>query len=456
MESISEDLPSKLSIKAPIFVARKENVNVVFIGHVDSGKSTTAGHILCLTGMVDKRTLEKLERESRELGRDSWLYAFALDTDDDEKQKGITVSVGKAYFETDKRRFTILDAPGHKNYVPSMISGAAQADAAILIISARRGEFETGFERGGQTREHAVLVKTLGIKKLIVAVNKMDDPTVAWSQQRYDEIVGKLMPFLKNSGFQRSEVEFIPISGFTGQNLKDPVSKEICPWLFAQPEASSQSLLGYLDSMPLGERNVSGPLLLPVGEKYRDNGTVVGGKIECGQVTRGQQVLIMPGRKLVEVASISYEETELPSAFCGDNIKLKLRGIEEEDVFTGNVVCDPARPVYCGTRFRVQMAVLNCKNILSAGFKAILHVHMASEEVTIASFLSFVDRKTGQALSKKPFAREGDLVEAILETACPVCIEEFASHPQLGRFSMRDEGKTVAMGKVLEVLKQSK
>ena len=185
---------AKLSLddnSSPQPMAIKENVNVVFVGHVDAGKSTMGGHILFLTGMVDKRTLEKFEKESKDLGRESWYLSWALDTGDEERAKGITVECGRAFFETDHRRFTILDAPGHKNYVPSMITGAAQADVAILVISARKGEFETGFEKGGQTREHATLVKTCGVKRLIVVVNKMDDPTVQWSKERYDEIVEK-------------------------------------------------------------------------------------------------------------------------------------------------------------------------------------------------------------------------------------------------------------------------
>jgi peptide chain release factor subunit 3 len=159
------------------------------------------GHILYLTGMVDKRTLEKFERDAKEAGRESWYLSWALDTNKEERAKGKTVEVGRAHFETEKRKYTILDAPGHKNYVPNMIGGAAQADVAVLVISARRGEFETGFERGGQTREHAMLVKTAGVKKLVVVVNKMDDPTVSWSKERYDECKEKLLPFLKQCGY---------------------------------------------------------------------------------------------------------------------------------------------------------------------------------------------------------------------------------------------------------------
>lgn len=189
------------------------------------------GNLLYLSGTVDKRTMEKYEREAKEAGRDSWYLSWALDSTPQERSKGKTVEVGRAYFETNTRRYTILDAPGHKTFVPSMISGAAQADVAILVISARKGEFETGFERGGQTREHIMLVKTAGVSKVTVVINKMDETTVEWAKSRYDEIKDKLTPFIKAAGFNiKTDVSFIPVSGYTGLNLKDRVSKDVCSW----------------------------------------------------------------------------------------------------------------------------------------------------------------------------------------------------------------------------------
>lgn len=209
----------------------KEHLNIVFIGHVDAGKSTTGGNLLYLCGTVDKRTMEKYEKEAKEAGRESWYLSWALDSTPQERAKGKTVEVGRAYFETAIRRYTILDAPGHKTYVPSMISGAAQADVAILVISARKGEFETGFEKGGQTREHIMLVKTAGVTKLVCAINKMDEPTVEWSKERYDEIKEKMIPFFKGAGFNpKTDVTFLPISGYKGSNLKEKVAKSVCPW----------------------------------------------------------------------------------------------------------------------------------------------------------------------------------------------------------------------------------
>ena len=199
----------------------REHINIVFIGHVDAGKSTLSGSILFITDRVDKRTIERFEREAKERNRDSWFLAFIMDTSDEERAKGKTVEVGRAHFDTAVKRYTILDAPGHKNYVPNMISGAAQADVGCLVLSARKGEFETGFERGGQTREHAMLCKTLGVEHLMVVVNKMDDPTVEWDETRFTDIKAKLTPYLKKSGYKvKKNVYFIPISGIAGSNVK--------------------------------------------------------------------------------------------------------------------------------------------------------------------------------------------------------------------------------------------
>ena len=225
------------------------------MGHVDAGKSTMGGNLLYLTGAVDKRTVEKYERDAKDAGRQGWYLSWIMDTNREERDQGKTVEVGRSYFETEKRRYTILDAPGHKMYVPSMIGGASQADVGILVISARKGEYETGFERGGQTREHAILAKTQGVNRLIVVINKMDDPTVKWSKERYDECTSKLSTFLRGTGYNlKTDVTFMPVSGFTGAGLKDRVKKEDAPWY------NGPSLLELLDSLKLENRKINAPL----------------------------------------------------------------------------------------------------------------------------------------------------------------------------------------------------
>ncbi len=251
-----------------------------------------------------------------------------MDTNIEEREKGKTVEVGRAFFETEKRHFIILDAPGHRGFVPNMIGGASQADVAVLVISARRGEFETGFERGGQTREHAMLVKTAGVKYLIVLVNKMDDPTVMWEEARYNEIKEKLSPYLKKCGFQPGkDTFFMPCSGFTGAFIKEPADESTVPWY------RGPCFIQTLEDLPPLNRSTNGPVRMPIIDKYKDMGTVVMGKIESGMIRLNDKLMVMPNKVKVEVVNIYCEEDETDSAICGENVKLKLKGIEEEVSF---------------------------------------------------------------------------------------------------------------------------
>lgn len=429
----------------------KEHLNIVFIGHVDAGKSTTGGNLLYLCGTVDKRTMEKLEKEAKEAGRESWYLSWALDSTPQERAKGKTVEVGRAYFETAIRRYTILDAPGHKTYVPSMISGAAQADVAILVVSARKGEFETGFEKGGQTREHIMLVKTAGVTKLICAINKMDEPTVQWSKARYDEIRDKMIPFFKGAGFNpKTDVTFLPISGYTGANLKDKIDKSVCPWW------DGPSLLGHLDTMPMVDRKINAPLMMPVTEKYKDMGTVIVGKIESGHLRKGDTLTLMPNKDSVEVAAIYNEiEEEVNAAISGDNVRVRVRGVDDEDITPGFVLTSPNRPIHAVRQFEAQLAILDHKNIICAGYSAVMHVHTLAEEITLSALLHYFDKATGRKSKKPPqFAKKGQRVVALIETPGLVCVEKFADYPQLGRFTLRDEGKTVAIGKITKLIER--
>lgn len=329
-----------------------------------------------------------------------------------------------------------------------MISGAAQADIPILVISARKGEFETGFEKGGQTREHATLVKIIGLKRLIVIINKMDDSTVNWSKERYDEIVSKISPFLKSVGFNlKSEVEFIPISGFSAQNLLEPVPKTVCSWY------EGPSLLEYLDHMPGIERKIDAPFIIPIANKFRDLGTMITGKLECGTVSKNQEVIIMPNRKIAEIAAVYLEETEVKKAFAGDNVKLKLKGVEEDEICIGFVVCDPIKPVHMANCFIAKIVFMDIKNIVAPGYTAVMHVHMASEEVTITKFICMIDKKTGEKIPKRPkFVVNGDAVVIQFKCKDVVCLETIDQGGQLGRITLRDEGKTIAMGQILKLI----
>ncbi|EPE05015.1 eukaryotic peptide chain release factor gtp-binding subunit [Ophiostoma piceae UAMH 11346] len=430
----------------------KEHVNIIFIGHVDAGKSTLGGSILYATGMVDQRTLDKYKREAKDMGRETWYLSWALDLTSEERTKGKTVEVGRGYFETEKRRYSILDAPGHKTYVPSMIGGASQADVGILVISARKGEYETGFEKGGQTREHAMLAKTQGVNKLIVAINKMDDPTVEWSHDRYKECTTKLQQFLKGTGYNmKTDVFFMPIAAQQTINIKDRIPKGVADWY------DGPSLLEYLDNMKALERKLNAPFMMAVNAKYRDMGTMVEGKIEAGVLKKSMSLIMMPNKQSVDVTALYGEtEDEVPIAQCGDQVRLRLRGIEEEEVMPGFVLCSPKRLVHNVTTFEAQVRILELKSILTAGYNCVLHVHSAIEEVTFTALLHKLQKGTGRKSKVPPsHARKGDSIIARLQVtggAGSVCVERFEDYPQMGRFTLRDQGQTIAIGKIIKLL----
>ena len=430
----------------------KEHVNVIFLGHVDAGKSTLGGSILYATGMVDERTMEKYKKEAKEQGRETWYLSWALDLTKEERAKGKTVEVGRGFFETEKRRYSILDAPGHKNFVPQMLLGVSQADVGILVISARKGEYETGFEKGGQTREHAQLAKTAGVNKLVIAVNKMDDPTVEWSKDRYEECIKKLTTFLKAQGFNpKTDLAFMPISAQTTVGIKDRVPKDVAPW------SDSPSLLEYLDGMQSFERKIKAPFMMPIAAKYREMGTMIEGKIESGVLKKGISYLMMPSKEQTQLSALYGEtEDEIDVASCGEQIRAKLRNIEEEDIMPGYVLCSPKRPVHCVSAFEAQIVLLELKTILSAGFNCVMHVHSATEEVTFGDLLHKLEKGTGRKSKKKPgFATKGMAIIARLEVmggAGSVCVERYEDYPQLGRFTLRDQGQTIAVGKITKLI----
>eukprot|EP00730_Choanoeca_flexa_P008745 TRINITY_DN12531_c7_g1_i1.p1 TRINITY_DN12531_c7_g1~~TRINITY_DN12531_c7_g1_i1.p1 ORF type:complete len:591 (+),score=190.04 TRINITY_DN12531_c7_g1_i1:126-1898(+) len=426
----------------------REHLNIVFIGHVDAGKSTIGGHLMYLTGNVDKRTLEKYEREAREKNRESWYLSWAMDTNDEERAKGKTVECGQGHFTTENKHFTVIDAPGHKSFVPNMISGAAQADVAVLVISARKGEFETGFERGGQTREHAMLVKTAGVKHLIVVINKMDDSTVGWDENRYEECKQKLKPFLRQTGFKPDEVFFMPVSGQVGINLTEKPPAGTCDWYTGPP------LVPYLDSLPKIVRLLDHPFRMPVTDKYRDMGTIVMGKVQSGRIRKGQTTYMFPNKDKVSVDTIWVDDEESDVARSGDNVKLKLKGVEEEAVQPGYVLCPRSKPCHVCTTFDAQLVVLEWKSIICPGFNAVLHIHSATEEVILKTLICHISKKTGKPDKEKGrprFVKQGDVCIARLQCSGAVCMETFKDHPHMGRFTLRDEGKTLAIGKVLKL-----
>ncbi|KAL3475587.1 P-loop containing nucleoside triphosphate hydrolase protein [Aspergillus californicus] len=442
-----------------IYGEKKEHVNIVFIGHVDAGKSTLGGSILYVTGMVDERTLEKYRRDAKEAGRETWYLSWALDLTNEERAKGKTVEVGRAHFKVDvatndgvvERHFSILDAPGHKSYVHHMIGGASQADVGVLVISARKGEYETGFEKGGQTREHALLARNTGVQKLVVAVNKMDDPTVEWSKDRFQECTVKVSKFLEALGYKKADLTFMPISAQRTLGVKDRIPSDICPWY------SGPSLIEYLTDMKMPERNLNAPFMMPLSAKYRDMGTMVEGRIEAGVIKKNSNCIIMPNRTKIEIAALYGEtEDEISTATCGDQVRMRLRGVEEEDLLPGFVMCSPKRLVHCVSAFEAKIRILDLKSILTAGFNCVMHVHSAVEEVTVAALLHKLEPGTGRKSKRPPpFASRGQMIIARIEvtsSAGAVCVERFEDYNQMGRFTLRDQGQTVAIGMITKLI----
>eukprot|EP01099_Mayorella_cantabrigiensis_P006520 TRINITY_DN547_c0_g2_i1.p1 TRINITY_DN547_c0_g2~~TRINITY_DN547_c0_g2_i1.p1 ORF type:complete len:560 (-),score=179.21 TRINITY_DN547_c0_g2_i1:120-1799(-) len=443
-DELDEELAKELE-SLEVVEDKREHLNVIFIGHVDAGKSTIAGNTLLLTGQVDERTIQKYEKEAKEKNRGTWFLAYIMDTNEEERAKGKTVEVGRAHFETEKKRYTILDAPGHKNYVPNMIGGASQADVAILVISAKGGEFESGFEKAGQTREHAILAKTVGLSQIIVLVNKMDEPTVGWSQDRYNEIVSKLTPFLKKE-LRFPEVHFLPLSGYSGANLKVRVDKSVCPWF------DGKSLLELLDDLQPPSRNPDLPLRLPVVDRFKDMGTLqIIGKVEAGTITKGSTVLLLPNKTPIKVVAIFIDEKPVNSAGPGEYICAAVSGAEENEVSTGHLLSSAKEPCKVVDEFIAQISILDTANLITAGYTAVIHIHTCIKECTITDLIVEYDRKTNKPGKKPRFVKAGSVVEAKIQVQHPIPVELFEDFQQLGRFTLRDKGKTIAIGKIIKL-----
>ncbi|KAG5483947.1 hypothetical protein CUR178_06945 [Leishmania enriettii] len=427
----------------------RPHFNIVFCGHVDAGKSTISGHLLMEKGIVDQREMDKLRREAEINHREGWEYAYVMDVSEEERSKGITRETGAAYFETDKRRVTVLDAPGHKAFVPSMIGGATQADICVLVISSRTGEFETGFEKGGQTREHAMLVRTCGVKQMICVINKMDE--MKWCKERYDEIVGKLRPFLRQNGYDEERAKnlvFMPVAGLTGENLIKHVDPSHCDWY------KGETMMGVIDNLQLPESKTEDDVLcIPLVGAYKDDGkTHIYGKVESGSIAVGEKIQLLPTKAEALVEGISIESTEFEKCYPGDNVHLHVRGIDENDVHGGYVATSIPTSLRAVEFFQARVVILEVKNIISAGSRVMLHIHSAQEEASFHKLLAKIDRKTNEVVEKDPACvKAGDVVIARIELDRPLVLEAHKDFDKLGRFMLRDDGRTIAIGVVMRL-----
>lgn len=432
----------------------KQHIHLVFIGHVDAGKSTLSGNILYLTNSVDKRTIDKYSLEAKKLNRESWFLAFIMDINDEEREKGKTIEVGRAQFITDNRNFTILDAPGHKNYVPNMIEGASQADIGILVISARKGEFEAGFERNGQTREHALLAKTLGVKKMIVVVNKMDEKTVEWSEKRYIEIKNKLCPYLrKYCGFRprKGDLEFIPISGLKGTNIMKKMDPSICKWY------SGPCLIDILNNININLGNKDLPLRITIVDSYNDRGVIVICKIIQGVLQKGDKVFVQPKNINATVLDITspIHNDSINICYPGDFIHIKLDNCEIENCKKGSIITSIEKPISIAQRFIAKintLELLKHNPVISAGYSCIMHIHCISKKITIKKMLNkYQNGKTPNG--KLLFVNSFSCFSALIEVEEKIALDKYENNSQLGRFTLRDEGNTIAIGEILKLPK---
>lgn len=378
---------------------------------------------------------------------DSWWLAYVMDQNEEEKEKGKTVEVGRATMETPRIRYTIFDAPGHKNYVPNMIQGAACADFASLVISARKGEFEAGFEREGQTREHAQLAKSLGVTKLIIIVNKLDD--CQWRPERYNEIKEKVDPFLAQCGYDiNTDVFWIPIAGITGENIK--FRKDV-DWY------KGPTLLELFDQMTIPNRNPNGPIRIPILDKMIDRGVIVFGKVESGTINIGEKIAVAPSLYPCQVLNIfNVKEQLVRYAKAGENVKLRLAGVDDESVIQkGNVICNRDNTVPISQIFIAEIRILQLlehKPIFSTGYKSMMHIHTVQEECLLKEIdIEFVENEKGKTEKVKPkFVTSGALIHCKIQMNRPICLEKHDTIEQMGRFTLRDDGKTIALGKILK------
>merc|ERR1712205_270886 len=412
----------------------KTHINVVVIGHVDSGKSTTTGHLIYKLGGIDKRVIEKFEKEAAELGKGSFKYAWVLDKLKAERERGITIDIALWKFESAKYYFTIIDAPGHRDFIKNMITGTSQADLAVLIVASSTGEFEAGISKDGQTREHALLAYTLGVKQMRVAMNKMDNTTPPYSEARYKEIKEEVSNSLKKTGYDPEKIPFIPISGFHGDNMIEDSSN--MGWY------KGPNLLDSLDQAKPPKRPVDKPLR----------------RVETGMIKPGMIATFAPNGVTTEVKSVEMHHESMAEAVPGDNVGFNIKNVSVKEIRRGNVASDSKNdPAKESASFLAQVIVMEHPGQISAGYTPVLDCHTAHIACKFAELTEKLDRRTSKKTEDNPkFVKKGDACMAKLVPTKPMCVEAFEAYAPLGRFAVRDMRQTVAVGVIKDVEKSDK
>ncbi len=428
-------------------MTNKPHLNLIITGHVDHGKSTSMGHFLFDLGVVDQRMIDEFARESEKTGSgDSFKYAWVLDELKDERERGVTIDLAFQKFETNKYFYTLIDAPGHRDFIKNMITGASEADASVLVVSAKKGEEDVALNPGGQAREHAFLLKTLGVNQLVVCINKMDDQTVKYSEQRFNEAKQDVENLLKLVGFDLKKISIIPTSGWTGENLVKKSTN--MPWY------KGRTLLETLDTFVEPPKPLEKPLRVPIQDVYTITGvgTVPVGRVETGRMKVGDSVVIMPEGITAEVKSIETHHTPMQEAVAGDNIGFNLRGVAKTDFKRGSVLGPPSNPPSIAKEFLAQIIVVFHPTAIAPGYTPVLHAHTAQVAATITELVAKIDPRTGQPTEEKPKTiKTGDSAIVRIQPLRPLVVETFKDFPELGRFALRDSGSTIAAGIVREI-----
>jgi len=433
-------------------VKEKQHISLVVIGHVDAGKSTTTGHLIYKCGGIDKRTIEKFEKEAAELGKGSFKYAWVLDNLKAERERGITIDIALWKFESPKYSFTVIDAPGHRDFIKNMITGTSQADVAILVIDSSQGGFEAGISKDGQTREHALLAYTLGVKQMIVAMNKMDDKTVKYAESRYKEIKSEVFQYLKKVGYKPMKIPFVPISGWEGDNMTTKSTN--MPWY------SGPYLLEALDKVKPPTRPTDKALRLPLQDVYKIGGigTVPVGRVETGVIKPGIHAMFAPAGIVAEIKSVEMHHEQLAKAEPGDNVGFNVKNVAVKDLRRGYVASDSKKePAQSIGSFNAQVIVMNHPGQISNGYSPVLDCHTAHVACKFSQIQEKMDRRSGKVLEQNPkFVKTGDACIVDMVPTKPMCVESFTDFPPLGRFAVRDMRQTVAVGVIKSTVVEDK
>jgi len=422
----------------------KVHINLVFIGHVDHGKSTTVGRLLYDTGNVDEQAMRKLKDKAKELGKAGFEFAFVMDNLKEEQERGVTIDLAHRKFETPKYYFTIIDAPGHRDFIKNMITGASQADAGVIVVAANDGIM-------AQTKEHVFLSRTLGVNQLIVAINKMD--MKEYSESVFTKIKADMEVLLKSVGYDVSKIIFVPLASFPGENVAKKSDK--MPWY------KGGTLLETLDTLKEPEKPTHLPLRLPLQDVYNITGigVVPVGRVETGIMKVGDKVIIVPAREgkgiTGEVKTIEMHHEQMQQAEPGDNIGFNVRGIGKKDVARGDVIGHPDNVPKVASEFTAQIVVLNHPTVITVGYSPVFHIHTAQVACTITAIERKLNPATGETLQEKPdFIKNGDAAIIKVKPIQPLVIERQKDIPQLSRFAVRDSGTTVAAGMCIDLVEK--